>query len=180
MVGCIVFGRGGVPGGWCAAGVLQHLQRAVATVGPSRKERSPLAQAKGAQRDAWQVLANGGFATLCIMLGPPARRRRLSRRAVRGWRRHLGDGARHAGSAGPAPDHHLAASGPRHVWWRHARRAAGQFWRGAERSAWPGRCSAAAGAGFRWPSSRGCAGRWSIRCWAQRFRRCTDVRRAAR
>ena len=40
--------------------------------GASRKQRSPLAQAKGARRDAWQVLANGGFATLSIALGRSA------------------------------------------------------------------------------------------------------------
>ena len=31
--------------------------------------RAPLAQAKGARRDVWQVLANGGVATLSIGLG---------------------------------------------------------------------------------------------------------------
>jgi uncharacterized protein (TIGR00297 family) len=67
-VGCIVFGRGGLP----AAGALLTFfitSSVLSRVGRGRKQRAPLAQAKGAQRDAWQVLANGGFATLSILLG---------------------------------------------------------------------------------------------------------------
>jgi uncharacterized protein (TIGR00297 family) len=69
VIGCIVFGRGGLP----AAGALLAFfssSSVLSRVGRGRKQRSPLAQAKGAQRDAWQVLANGGVATLSILLGP--------------------------------------------------------------------------------------------------------------
>jgi uncharacterized protein (TIGR00297 family) len=68
VVGCIVFARGGLP----SAGALLAFfstSSVLSRVRPDRKQHAPLAQAKGAQRDAWQVLANGGVATLCIMLG---------------------------------------------------------------------------------------------------------------
>jgi uncharacterized protein (TIGR00297 family) len=68
VVGCIVFGRGGLP----AAGALLGFfgtSSTLSRVGPSRKQQGSIAQAKGARRDAWQVLANGGFATLSILLG---------------------------------------------------------------------------------------------------------------
>jgi uncharacterized protein (TIGR00297 family) len=67
-VGCIVFKRGGLP----AAGSLLTFfatSSALSRVGASRKQRAPMAQAKGGQRDLWQVLANGLFATLSIALG---------------------------------------------------------------------------------------------------------------
>jgi uncharacterized protein (TIGR00297 family) len=67
-VGWIVFARGGLAG---AAALLAFFASStlLSRVGQARKQRSPLAQAKGAQRDAWQVLANGGVATLCFGLG---------------------------------------------------------------------------------------------------------------
>ncbi|MDQ6670705.1 MAG: DUF92 domain-containing protein [Chloroflexota bacterium] len=68
LVGCIVFARGGLP----AAGALLAFFSSSTTLsraGQRRKQGSSPAQAKGAQRDVWQVLANGGFATLSIMLG---------------------------------------------------------------------------------------------------------------
>jgi len=68
VVGCIVFARGGAP----AAGALLAFfgsSTALSRLGQTRKERAPLAQAKGARRDVWQVLANGGVATLSIGLG---------------------------------------------------------------------------------------------------------------
>jgi uncharacterized protein (TIGR00297 family) len=37
--------------------------------GERHKRTLPLAQAKGARRDAWQVMANGGVATLCVLIG---------------------------------------------------------------------------------------------------------------
>ena len=69
VVGCITLGQGGRP----AAGALLTFfgtSSALSRVGTTRKQRGSLAQANGARRDAWQVLANGGFATLCILLGP--------------------------------------------------------------------------------------------------------------
>ena len=65
VVGGVTFGRGGRP----ATGAL--LTFFVTSSGLSRvgTRKKAGAQAKGAQRDAWQVLANGGFATLCIALG---------------------------------------------------------------------------------------------------------------
>jgi uncharacterized protein (TIGR00297 family) len=65
VVGCITFGQGGRP----AAGALLTFfstSSGLSRIGTARK----VAQAKGARRDAWQVLANGGVATLCILLGP--------------------------------------------------------------------------------------------------------------
>lgn len=65
VVGGIVFARGGAP----AAGALLAFfgsSTALSRLGKTRKEGAPLAQAKGARRDVWQVLANGGVATLCI------------------------------------------------------------------------------------------------------------------
>jgi uncharacterized protein (TIGR00297 family) len=44
---------------------------ALSKVGEGRKRTVPLAQAKGAQRDAWQVLANGGVASVCAVAGQP-------------------------------------------------------------------------------------------------------------
>ena len=70
VVGGIVFARGGAP----AAGALLAFfgsSTALSRLGTTRKEHAPLAQAKGARRDVWQVLANGGAATLCIGLGGP-------------------------------------------------------------------------------------------------------------
>jgi uncharacterized protein (TIGR00297 family) len=68
LVGCITFARGG----WPATGALLTFfgsSSVLSRLGEVRKQALPLAQAKGAQRDAWQVLANGGVATLCIGLG---------------------------------------------------------------------------------------------------------------
>jgi uncharacterized protein (TIGR00297 family) len=67
-VGCITLARGGPP---AAAAVLTFFSTSsvLSHVGASRKQHGALAQARGAQRDAWQVLANGGFATLSILLG---------------------------------------------------------------------------------------------------------------
>ena len=67
-VGAVVFFRGGVP---AAASLLAFFgsSSALSRLGHSRKASGPLAQAKGARRDAWQVLANGGIAALCIALG---------------------------------------------------------------------------------------------------------------
>lgn len=69
-VGCVVFERGGLPG---AAALLAFFASSsgLSRVGESHKKSSPLAQAKGARRDIWQVLANGGAATLSIGLGQP-------------------------------------------------------------------------------------------------------------
>jgi uncharacterized protein (TIGR00297 family) len=69
VVGAVVFARGRLP---AAAGLLAFFgsSSALSKLGEARKHRLPLAQAKGAQRDAWQVLANGGVATLGISLGP--------------------------------------------------------------------------------------------------------------
>jgi uncharacterized protein (TIGR00297 family) len=59
-------------GGWPAAAALLAFfgsSTALSRLGQSRKQNAPLAQAKGARRDVWQVLANGGVATLSIALG---------------------------------------------------------------------------------------------------------------
>jgi len=68
LVGAITFARGGMP---AAAALLAFFvsSSALSRVAMQRKERLPLAQTKGAQRDVWQVLANGGAATLCVLLG---------------------------------------------------------------------------------------------------------------
>ena len=68
-VGCIVFARGGMP---AAAALLTFFgtSSALSKLAESGKAASPLAQAKGARRDMWQVLANGGVATLSIGPGP--------------------------------------------------------------------------------------------------------------
>jgi uncharacterized protein (TIGR00297 family) len=68
MVGSLVYIRGGMP----AAGALLAFfasSSALSRLGHARKQSMPLAQAKGARRDAWQVLANGGTATLSIAIG---------------------------------------------------------------------------------------------------------------
>src|SRR5947209_17406178 len=65
VVGSLVFFRGGLP---AAASLLAFFgsSSALSRLGHSRKASGPLAQSKGARRDAWQVLANGGMATVCI------------------------------------------------------------------------------------------------------------------
>ncbi len=67
-VGTIVFARGGLRG---SAALLAFFvsSSALSRVGRARKQGAQLAQVKGPQRDAWQVLANGGFATASIALG---------------------------------------------------------------------------------------------------------------
>jgi uncharacterized protein (TIGR00297 family) len=69
MLGTVVFGRGG----WSAAAALNTFfasSSVLSRVGQGRRGRpGVLAQAKGAERDAWQVLANGGAAALAL-LGP--------------------------------------------------------------------------------------------------------------
>jgi uncharacterized protein (TIGR00297 family) len=70
LMGCVVFVRGGLP----AAGALLMFfgsSTALSHLGEPLKRSLPLAQAKGARRDAWQVLANGGVATLCVALDRP-------------------------------------------------------------------------------------------------------------
>jgi uncharacterized protein (TIGR00297 family) len=69
-VGCLTFTLGGLP----AAGALLAFfgsSSALSRVGEAHKRSLPLAQAKGSDRDAWQVLANGGVATLCLVAGRP-------------------------------------------------------------------------------------------------------------
>ena len=68
IVGGVVFARGGLP---AAAALLAFFgsSSALSKLGERRKQQSPLAQAKGSRRDVWQVLANGGIATLSIGLG---------------------------------------------------------------------------------------------------------------
>ena len=71
VVGGLVFVRGGLS---AAASLLAFFgsSSALSRLGQSRKAAGPLAQAKGARRDAWQVLANGGVATACIAIGKRA------------------------------------------------------------------------------------------------------------
>jgi uncharacterized protein (TIGR00297 family) len=69
-VGCLTFARGGLP----AAGALLAFftsSSVLSRIGEGPKQAVPLAQSKGARRDAWQVLANGGVATLCAVAGRP-------------------------------------------------------------------------------------------------------------
>ncbi len=69
-VGCVTFALGGLP----AAGALLAFfgsSSALSRVGEAHKRALPLAQTKGAERDAWQVLANGGVATVCLVAGRP-------------------------------------------------------------------------------------------------------------
>jgi uncharacterized protein (TIGR00297 family) len=69
-LGCLTFTLGGLP----AAGALLTFfasSSVLSRVGEARKRTLPLAQSKGSQRDAWQVLANGGIATLCVLMGQP-------------------------------------------------------------------------------------------------------------
>ena len=70
MVGSIAFARGGLP---AAAALLAFFGSSswLSRVGRRRKESLELAQSKGARRDAWQVIANGGIATLAIALRQP-------------------------------------------------------------------------------------------------------------
>jgi uncharacterized protein (TIGR00297 family) len=71
VVGGVVFARGGLP---ASAALLAFFgsSSALSKLGERRKQQLPLAQAKGSRRDVWQVLANGGVATLCVGLGNPA------------------------------------------------------------------------------------------------------------
>ena len=68
LMGGLVFFKGGLP---AAASLLAFFgsSSALSRLGQARKASAPLAQAKGARRDAWQVLANGGIATVCIAVG---------------------------------------------------------------------------------------------------------------
>jgi uncharacterized protein (TIGR00297 family) len=68
ILGGVVFFTGGVA---AAASLLAFFgsSSALSRLGQARKAAGPLAQAKGARRDAWQVLANGGVATACLALG---------------------------------------------------------------------------------------------------------------
>ena len=68
VVGCVTFARGGWP---VTSALLAFFGSSslLSRLGEVRKQSLPLAQAKGARRDAWQVLANGGIATLCLGLG---------------------------------------------------------------------------------------------------------------
>jgi uncharacterized protein (TIGR00297 family) len=68
VVGAVVFARAGLAGA-SALLVFFVSSSALSRLGEGRKQRSPLAQAKGARRDLWQVLANGGVATISIALG---------------------------------------------------------------------------------------------------------------
>jgi uncharacterized protein (TIGR00297 family) len=68
VVGCLTFARGG-PGAAAALLAFFGSSTLLSRVGQSRKQHLALAQAKGARRDAWQVIANGGVATLCFAIG---------------------------------------------------------------------------------------------------------------
>jgi uncharacterized protein (TIGR00297 family) len=90
VVGCITFARGGRSG---AAALLVFFggSTALSRLGERRKQGLALAQAKGARRDAWQVLANGGAATLAICLGRPhAATGALAAAAADTWATELG------------------------------------------------------------------------------------------
>ena len=86
---------------------------------------------KGDERDAWQVLANGGvFAAAALVVLAPARRGRRGdggRRgcARRGVRRHVEHGDRDALPLAAALDHHRARRAARDVGRRHEARLRG-------------------------------------------------------
>ena len=93
-VGTITFARGGLPG---AAALLAFFVSGSALSRFKQAEkgrRGGLAQAKGGERDAWQVLANGGAATLCLLLwgqrGAPACLGALAAAAGDTWATELG------------------------------------------------------------------------------------------
>lgn len=70
VVGSVVFGRGGLP----AAGALLTFFVSSSLLSrwkhAEKQRRGVLAQAKGGRRDAWQVLANGGWPAVWIASGP--------------------------------------------------------------------------------------------------------------
>jgi uncharacterized protein (TIGR00297 family) len=68
IVGAVTCARGGVR---AAAALLAFFvsSSALSRLGEAHKRALPLAQAKGSRRDAWQVAANGGVATLCLVTG---------------------------------------------------------------------------------------------------------------
>jgi uncharacterized protein (TIGR00297 family) len=68
LMGCVTFARGGIPGAGALL-VFFGSSTILSRLGEQRKQALPLAQAKGAKRDAWQVLANGGVATLAFGIG---------------------------------------------------------------------------------------------------------------
>jgi uncharacterized protein (TIGR00297 family) len=68
VVGCVTFARGGVSSA-AALLVFFGTSTLLSRLGEGRKQQLPLAQAKGARRDAWQVVANGGVATAATALG---------------------------------------------------------------------------------------------------------------
>jgi uncharacterized protein (TIGR00297 family) len=89
-LGCITFARGG----HSSAGALLVFfgsSTLLSRLGERRKQALPQAQAKGARRDAWQVLANGGVATIAIGLGQPyAATGALAAAAADTWATELG------------------------------------------------------------------------------------------
>jgi uncharacterized protein (TIGR00297 family) len=90
VVGWITFARGGRS----ATGALLVFfgsSTLLSRLGERRKQALPLAQAKGARRDAWQVLANGGVATVATGLGRPyAATGALAAAAADTWATELG------------------------------------------------------------------------------------------
>jgi uncharacterized protein (TIGR00297 family) len=90
VVGTITFARGGLSAA-CALLAFFTTSSGVSRLAARRKAELPLAQAKGAQRDAWQVLANGGIATVCVALGrPDGMLGALSAAAADTWATELG------------------------------------------------------------------------------------------
>ena len=70
VIGAVTFARGGLSS---AAALLTFFvsSSALSRVAMQRKQHLPLAQAKGARRDLWQVLANGAAASIWAALGKP-------------------------------------------------------------------------------------------------------------
>jgi len=68
VVGTVTFARGGLPAAVALNAFFVSSSALSRFKAREKARRGVLAQAKGSERDAWQVLANGGLATGCLGL----------------------------------------------------------------------------------------------------------------